>query len=118
MGDGSVISTNLFVLTFDVTEVEESGEYPINITICEATDADGANTAVLAKAGSIVVEVAPKLGDLNGDGEIDNRDIILLARYLVHLVEFDADQLVRADFNADGIVNNSDLVALARFLVE
>ncbi len=51
------------------------------------------------------------------DGERDNRDLIMIARYLVGLVEFNAKQLKAADFNEDGIVNNSDLVLIARYIV-
>ena len=48
---------------------------------------------------------------------IDNRDLIMIARYLVGLVEFNEKQMEAADFNEDGIVNNTDLVLIARYIV-
>ena len=51
------------------------------------------------------------------DGVVDNRDIIMIARYLVSLVRFDDDQAILADFNCDGIVNNTDLVLVSRYIV-
>ena len=56
-------------------------------------------------------------GDINGDGEISNVDLVLLARYLVHLEDFYIDLIRKSDFNTDGLVDNLDLVELARYLV-
>jgi hypothetical protein len=56
-------------------------------------------------------------GDINSDGEIDNVDLVLLARYLVHLENFYVDLIRKSDFNTDGLVDNLDLVELARYLV-
>ena len=53
-------------------------------------------------------------GDLNGDGEVSNADVIMLARYLVHLTDFSGEQIKLADMNGDGILLNNDLVTLAR----
>jgi len=57
-------------------------------------------------------------GDVNGDYELTNADSIMIARYLVELVEFDERQMELADFNDDGDVNNTDLVLIARAIVE
>ena len=56
-------------------------------------------------------------GDVSGDDIVDNRDLILVARYLVHLAEFGDMQLAAADWNGDGKINNSDLVQIARYVV-
>lgn len=54
------------------------------------------------------------VGDLNGDGKVNNRDLALLQRYLngweVTVVE------VAMDINTDGKVNNRDLAAMQRLL--
>jgi hypothetical protein len=116
-GDGEAISGDLFTLTFDASDVEESGDYPVVIELLEATDADGKDVDVKTFDGCISVTVAPKIGDVNQDGQVDNRDLIMIARYLVHLVEFTDEQKALADINGDEIVNNTDLVLLARVLV-
>lgn len=49
-------------------------------------------------------------GDTNGDGEIDNKDVVVLFRYVSGSGEYDAVY----DFDGDGEVNNKDVVALFR----
>lgn len=53
-------------------------------------------------------------GDLNEDGEIDNKDYSLLQRYLNHWEV--TIRLEAADLNADGLVNNVDYALLQRYL--
>jgi hypothetical protein len=72
---------------------------------------------LLAFDGAVIVDNTYAKGDVTKDGEIDNRDLIMIARYLVGLVEFDEKQLEAADFNEDDIVNNTDLVLIARYIV-
>ena len=57
------------------------------------------------------------LGDVDVDGEVGNSDLILIARYLVNLVDFDDNQFTAADMNEDGAVDNTDLIAVARAIV-
>ena len=61
------------------------------------------------------------IGDFNGDGEVTNVDIVMLARYLVKLYPADNVLLERierlGDINGDGKISNTDLVFLARSLV-
>jgi len=57
------------------------------------------------------------VGDVNGDYTVSNADLVMLARYLVHMIELDEHQLANADCDGNGTVNNSDLVMLARYLV-
>ena len=50
-------------------------------------------------------------GDLNGDGSVDNKDVVTLFRYVSTNTE-DAD--LKYDFNGDGEVDNKDVVSLFR----
>jgi len=56
-------------------------------------------------------------GDVSLDHKVDNRDLILVARYLVHLIDFNDKQKILADLNEDGMINNSDLVLITRSIV-
>ena len=116
-GDGSALDTVLFTVSYDIADAD-GGEYPVDISLIEVTDADGAITNVLATDGALILTAAPKKGDVNGDRKVDNADLIMIARYLVNLVEFDDTQMELADYNDDGIVNNTDLVLIARAIVE
>ena len=62
---------------------------------------------------------AHPLGDIDGDGEITNTDIVNIARYIVGITEGDTKTAVEAyaDMNGDGKVDNSDLVTVARIIV-
>ena len=50
-------------------------------------------------------------GDFNGDGEVNNKDVVTLFRYVSGNTE-GAD--LKYDFNGDGGVNNKDVVSLFR----
>ena len=63
-----------------------------------------------------VCYVAPAVeaGDVNGDGNLNNRDLALLQKYLNDWDVTVAD--MGADVNGDGTINNRDLAALQRIL--
>ena len=53
-------------------------------------------------------------GDINGDGEVNNKDVTRLFRYLSG---YDVEVVEAAlDVNGDGSVNNKDLTRLFRYL--
>ena len=59
-------------------------------------------------------------GDIDGDGEITNVDVVTLARYIAGLCSELTASAVRscADMNDDGEITNIDLVTLARVCVQ
>ncbi len=54
-------------------------------------------------------------GDVNGDGEVDIADALLISRYDAKLTEFDATQLAYADVNDDNEVNIADALLISRY---
>ena len=53
-------------------------------------------------------------GDINGDGDVDNKDLVRLFRYLSG---YDEEVVVAAlDVNGDGVISNKDLTRLHRYL--
>jgi hypothetical protein len=62
-----------------------------------------------------------KAGDVTGDGQITNADLILAARYVVNLLDESsaeyANVLAYADMNDDGAVSNADVILIARIIV-
>ena len=83
----------------DIVKIKESVTYPVAITFTVA-------------AGEAQHEFLP--GDANMDGERDNKDVVVLFRY-VSGTEKAEDEYVY-DFDGDGEVNNKDVVGLFRFL--
>ena len=69
-------------------------------------------SAWLVNAYYVAPAVAP--GDLNGDGNLNNRDLALMQKYLN---DWDVTiQEAGADVNGDGRINNRDLAALQRLI--
>lgn len=56
------------------------------------------------------------IGDVNGDGVVDQADLVALARFMAGID--DLEDTTRADINGDGIYSAADLTALARMLEE
>lgn len=62
--------------------------------------------------------VVPKYcGDVNGDGQIDSFDLVLLNKYINNRVYFNTAQEKAADILADGAITSADAVALRKFIL-
>ena len=78
----------------------------------EVTDCTGSVTYTAKYAANVGKTILR--GDCDGDGEINNRDVVELFRY-VSSRDKKEDETVY-DYNADGEVNNRDVVDLFRFV--
>lgn len=56
----------------------------------------------------------PILGDINGDGEIDSKDAILILRFSVNLQTPTAQQKTAADVSRDGMIDSKDAILILR----
>ena len=56
----------------------------------------------------------PLLGDVDGDGDVDASDALLVLRYVLGLVSFDDNTLAIADVNRDGVVDSADVIFILR----
>ncbi len=60
-------------------------------------------------------------GDVNVDGELTNADLILVARYVVRLIDVFTPGYINVvrfgDMNDDGNINNADIIIIARIIV-
>ena len=54
------------------------------------------------------------LGDVNGDGAIDQFDYILVKRAYFETIILTDEQVERADINADGVIDQFDYILIAR----
>lgn len=68
--------------------------------------------AVLAAFSSVTAAKLP--GDCNGDGAVDNKDVVVLFRYVSSGEEVEAEE--NCDFNNDGAIDNKDVVSLFRYV--
>jgi beta-glucosidase len=116
INDGDVLFTVTYDL--DVSPWLPNGQNLVVIKLLEATNMDNELINGIGIPGTINIANEYQPGDINLDGTVNNADLILLARYLVNLVELNDQQKANADYNRDGTINNQDLVLLARFIVE
>ena len=57
-----------------------------------------------------------RLGDLDGDGIINNTDVQIIAQSLAGLYTLSVTQRRIADINLDGTISSSDLYAIAQWM--
>jgi alpha-tubulin suppressor-like RCC1 family protein len=70
---------------------------------------------VMVTAGLFGVNaVDPQAGDINKDGDVNNKDVVALFRHLSG-VSGDVDEIA-CDTNGDGALDNKDVVALFRYV--
>lgn len=56
-------------------------------------------------------------GDVNGDGQIDSFDLVLLSQYVNGKVYFNTAQQEAADVLADGVITSADAAALRKYIL-
>lgn len=57
------------------------------------------------------------LGDVNGDGVVNAKDITILMRYISADIEFSAQERLTADVNKDGDIDYIDICIIRKYLV-
>ncbi len=113
----------LATLTFAVDENAQTGNYPITVSY-SYDDYDIYNVDVEPIRFAVVngnIEVTDVIiGDVNGDGKVNNLDRVVLTRYLADWDDYpeSAVDMIAADVNCDGKVNNLDRVILTRYLAD
>lgn len=88
-------------------EETPAGTYTV---IAKAGDASASDTFVFIHETE---EDDTLAGDCNGDGLVNNKDVVALFRYVSYT---DAEYDKVYDFNGDNSVNNKDIVALFKFI--
>lgn len=118
-GEGQINFTVVPDDGYAVGSVTVEGSYK-NLKDVSA-DAGLENTYRITKvAGDLTVTVTLTrevlLGDVNGDGRVNSKDVSLLKRYFVLAATDDDVVKENCDMNGDGKINSSDLAALKRLL--
>lgn len=111
-------NADLFTIKFRVVDNAEYGtEIPITMSsgASDIKNSSGKKLAFFMNNTSIKVE-KPLLGDIFEDGEIDFRDLNLLARNVSGLESLSQRQLLAADTEQDKVIDTKDTVRLLQHL--
>ena len=110
-------------LIFEISEDAEEGYCPITVSY-DYDNYDIMNWNMDAVKFDVVnggVEIVNVIiGDVDGNGSVNNRDSMVLDRYLAKWPGYTEENvdLKAADVNGDGVVNNKDSMILARYLAK
>ena len=115
------VNGNIAILTFEILEDAPLGKTPISVSYdygnFDIYDVNGEEVAFATQNGTVdVTDVL--LGDVNGDGIVNNYDRLLLTRWLAKWPEALEKGIIEAaaDVNCDGKINNLDRLILTRHL--
>ena len=103
----------LCTLIFEVSENALLDDYAIGLTVRECYNEETDAVDLVAVGGTLTV-IDFAYGDVNDDGSIDGKDLIVLRRYLVGS---DVEIFAGADVNGDGAVDGKDVIILRKYLV-
>ena len=111
-------ASTICTITYVISDWYKNGSYPITIEFIDASDAEADELTLATSDGEIIIDNRYLLGDLDFDGDVDNADLILVARYIVELEQFNDKEFFVADVDQNGVVDNADLIIIARIIVE
>jgi hypothetical protein len=103
----------LITLKFQLQNDIPVGDYEIVVN-ASATDAEGGFLDIEASTAVITVFT---VGDINGDGELNAKDVTCLRRYQAGgYEEYEETNLIAVDCNGDGEFDAKDVTRLRRYL--
>lgn len=114
----SVRDGDVLILTFKIDENSAAGsELGVRVSGNQGAviDGDAHPVDVTYVSGSISVVDGNEPGDVDGDGQVDSRDVIFIRRHIVGGYSQSID-VTAADVNADGQVDSLDVVLLRRYI--
>lgn len=110
----------LATLVFSVADTAAPGDYAIQVIPRSCTD-ENVEDVTLTPVNGVVTVVDVVYGDVNGDGKIDMKDVVLLRKYIVNY-DYDTESSsvaveLGADANGDGKIDMKDVVLLRKYIV-
>ena len=108
------VNGKILTLTFSVKDAAY-GEYPVSLKVTSRS-ADG-ETAVLTASGTVTVQSDDVLiGDVNGDGDVTVKDVLIMRRFIAGLEDLDDETVARGDMNGDGEITVKDVLKARRLI--
>lgn len=106
----------LLHLRFRAKEEARTGETPIALAELFATNYEEELLGIGSVPGTVTI-LPHTPGDVNGDGEVDGRDLVRLRKYLAGVPEIVIVE-ANANVNGDDVVDILDLIRLRKYLAQ
>lgn len=90
-----------------------AGEYTVVVNFTDGK----VEKKVTIESADVPPTIGGILGDVNGDGQVDSGDALLILRKSVDMEEFDETQNFLGDVNEDGTIDSADALAVLRYSV-
>ncbi|MGN0593356.1 MAG: cellulase family glycosylhydrolase [Ruminococcus sp.] len=115
-------TTKTTASTTTTTTTKESDTTTSKTTTTTSTSKTTATTTSTSKTTATTTTTTGTpaqvtVGDVNMDGKISLKDIILLNKYVAKMVTLNDSQLKAAECTSDGNVNADDVIALMKYIV-
>ena len=102
----------------------EDGIERLECKYCDAVDetvypATGHNYEFSRIVGKLICDICYDVrayGDVNGDGDVTNSDVLAIFRYIYNSSLYPIEYEETADVNSDGEITNSDVLAIFRYI--
>lgn len=107
MSEGAV-ATLTFTVKADAETGASAGFALEKVAVCDKTFVNDAVKVQTGEAPEVTVGTAVLLGDVNGDGEIDDLDATLVYAHYNEVQLLSGEYLAAADVNGDGEVDDLD----------
>ncbi len=116
-------SETLFTVNFTVkagAALGSTGSFTVSSEGAYSTAAQlVTGTGVTDKTFTVTVqESTGLLGDVNGDGNINSTDAMLILQHSVKIISLTPEQQLRADVTRDGNVNSTDAMRVLQYAVK
>ena len=100
-------------LTFKALKVAEA---TVAIKHEEARTSNGTKIAFAGTSASIKIASNTVIGDMDGDGEVTMKDVLVMRRYIAGPLELSDEQISRGDFDGDEDITMKDVLRARRII--
>ena len=116
--DVTAASSGSAIFTLEFSNVTSDATVTANIVFYNAKDSSTTPVEIKAEAtGKITASASGVvIGDVTGDGKVDGRDVVRLAKYLAGVADTKINEANTEMINGKAGVNGQDLVRLAKVL--